>query len=88
MSKCQFILISFLSDQQCGFWKGYSTQHCLLNLLEKWKNSVDKGKSFGALFTDLSKAFDCLNHELLTAKRNAYGFTLPALRLIHDYLSN
>ena len=35
-----------LSDQQCGFRKGYSTQHCLLNLLEKWKNSVDKGKSF------------------------------------------
>ena len=78
----------FLSDQQCGFRKGYSTQHCLLNLLEKWKNSVDKGKSFGALLTDLSKAFDCLDHELLTAKLNAYGFTLPALRLIHDYLSN
>ena len=36
----------FLSDQQCGFRKGYSTQHCLLNLLEKWKNSVDKGKVF------------------------------------------
>ena len=78
----------FLSDQQCGFRKGYSTQYCLLNLLEKWKNSVDKGKSFGALLTDLSKAFDCLNHELLTVKLNAYGFTLPALRLIHDYLSN
>ena len=58
------------------------------NLLEKWKNSVDKGKAFGALLTDLSKAFDCLNHELLTAKLNTYGFTLPALRLIHDYLSN
>ena len=56
--------------------------------IEKWKNSVDKGKSFGALLTDLSKAFDCLDHELLTAKLNAYGFTLPALRLIHDYLSN
>ena len=63
-------------------------QYCLLNLLEKWKNSVDKGKFFGAFLTDLSKAFDCLNHELLTAKLNAYGFTLPALRLIHDYLSN
>ena len=59
-----------------------------LNLLEKWKNSVDKGKVFGALLTDLSKAFDCLDHELLTAKLNAYGFTLPALRLIHDYLLN
>ena len=59
-----------------------------MNLLEKWKNSVDKGKSFGALLTDPSKAFDCVDHELLTAKLNAYGFTLPALRLIHDYLSN
>ena len=43
---------------------------------------------FGALLTDLSKAFDCLNHELLIAKLNAYGFTLPALKLIHNYLSN
>ena len=59
-----------------------------LNFLEKWKNSVDKGKVLGALFTDLSKAFNCLDHELLTAKLNTYGFTLPALRLIHDYLSN
>ena len=59
-----------------------------MNLLEKWRNSVDKGKSFGALLTDLSKAFDCLDHELITAKLNTYGFTLPALRLIHDYLSN
>ena len=33
----------FLSDQQCGSRKGYSTQHCLLNLLEKWNNSFDKG---------------------------------------------
>ena len=57
-------------------------------MLETWKRSVDKGKVFGALLTDLSKAFDCLNHELLTAKLNAYGFSLPALRLINDYLSN
>ena len=79
---------NFLSEQQCGFRKRYSTQHCLLNLLEKWKRSVDKGKSFGALLTDLSKAFDCFDHELLTAKLNEYGFDLTALRLIYDYLSN
>ena len=36
--------------------KGYSTQYCLLNLLEKWKNPVGKGKSFGALLTDLKKS--------------------------------
>ena len=77
---------NFLSEKQCGFRKGYSTQYCLVNLLEKWKSSVDKGKTFGAF--DLSKAFDCLDHKLLTAKLNAYGFDLPALRLIHDYLTN
>ena len=43
---------------------------------------------FGALLTDLSKAFDCLDHELLIAKLNPYGFSLPALKLVHDYLSN
>ena len=79
---------STLSNQQCGFRKGLSTQQCLLVLLEKWKIFVDRGKACGALLTDLSKAFDCLNHELLIAKLNAYGLSLPALRLIHDYLSN
>ena len=57
-------------------------------MVEKWKRSIDNGKSFGALLTDLSKAFDCLDHELLIAKLNAYGFHLSALKLIHDYLSN
>ena len=50
------------SKHQCGFRKGFSTQQCLLTLLEKWKNAVDKGKTFGALLTDLSKASDLLSH--------------------------
>ena len=56
--------------------------------VENRAEPVDKGKVFGALLTDLSKAFDCLDHKLLTAKLNAYGFSLPTLRLINDYLSN
>ena len=35
---------------------------------------------------DLSKAFDCLNHELLIPKLEAYGFSRAALKLVHDYL--
>ena len=76
------------SKYQYIFRKGCSTQQCLLALLEKWKTAVDKGKVFGALLTNLSKAFDCLNQELHIAKLNAYGFTLPALKLVHDYLSD
>ena len=87
---CKIITIfvdPLLSKYQCGFRKRFSAQHCLLAMLEKWKNAVDKGKAFGALLTDLSKAFDCLPHELIIVKLNAYGFKLPALKLMHSYLS-
>ena len=77
-----------LSKYQCGFREGYSPQHCLLAMLQKGKNVVDKGKIFGALLTDLSKAFDSLSHDLLIAKLNAYGFSLPPLKLVHSYFSN
>ena len=76
------------SKYQYGFRKGFSTQQCLLALLEKWKRSIDRGKVFGALLAYLSKAFDCLNRDLLIAKLNVCGFSLPASRLIHDYLLN
>ena len=77
-----------LSIYQCGFRKGYNAQHCLMMLIEKWKESVDNGGAFGALLTDLSKAFDCICHELLIAKLDAYGFDKKSLTLIYSYLSN
>ena len=57
-------------------------------MLEKWKNVVDKGKCFGALLTDLSKAFDYLSHQQLLSKLHSYGFDLLALKRIQSYLSN
>ena len=60
----------------------------MISLIEKWKKSVDNGGAFGALLTDLSKAFDCLPHELLIAKLDAYGFDKISAKLIHSYLSN
>ena len=79
---------NFLSKFQCGFRKGYSTQQCVIALIEKWKSATDKRKSFGALLTDLSKIFDCLPHELLIAKLHGYGFSLAALRLVRSCLCN
>ena len=81
-------MFEFLSKYQCGFRKGYGTQHCLLAMLEKWKSTVNIEKSFGALLADLSEAVDCLSHELLLAKLQIYGFSIVALRLIHSYLKN
>ena len=77
-----------LSKFQCGFRKGFCTQHCLRLMLEKWKRAVDNNKVFGALLTDLSKAFDWISHDLLIAKLNAYGLSLYALKLVHSYLQS
>ena len=55
-------------------------------MTEKWKKkTVDNGGVFGALLTDLSKAFDCIPHDLIIAKLEAYGFHIDALKLIHNY---
>ena len=55
---------NIFSKYQCRFRKGVSTQQSLLAVLEKWKRSVDNSKMFGTFFTNLSKDFDCLDHEL------------------------
>ena len=56
-------------------------------MTEIWRKSLDKGGAFGALLTDLSKAFDCLSHELLVTKLHAYGVDIPSLKLLHSYLT-
>ena len=53
-------------------------------MLKTWERSADKAKVFDAFLTNLLKAFYCIGHELPTVKRNAYGFSLPALRLINE----
>ena len=79
---------SNLSKYQCGFRKNLSSQHCILLMVEKWKLSLDKGGYAGTILTDLSKAFDCLDHELLLAKLDAYKFDFNSIKLIYSYLTN
>ena len=76
--------INKLSRYQSGFRKGFGTQHCLLLMIEKLRKIRDnKG-----VFTDLSKAFDCISHELLIAKLNAYRFDIKSLNFILAYFPN
>ena len=79
---------NILFKNQCVFRKGHSSKDCLVAVIEKWKKSLDSKGSFGALLTDLSKAFDCKPHELMIAKFDAYGFDLKALIFVFNYLRN
>ena len=78
----------FLSPYLFGYRKEHSTEQCLTVMLETWKKAIDTKSKAGAILTDLSKAFDCLNHDLLIAKLEAYGFDNKALSFISDYLKN
>ena len=57
-------------------------------MIEKWKKSVDNKGTFGALLTNLSKAFDCIPHELLIAKLSANGLDFKSLKFIYSYINN
>ena len=76
-----------LSRYQIGFRKGQSTQQCLFIMIEKWRQSLDKGVHYGALLTDLSKAFYYLSYDIVIAKLHACGSDILALRLLHYYLT-
>ena len=78
----------FLSKFLCGFRKGYSCQYALLNMIRKWQASLNKSGIVGAVLMDLSKAFDCLPHDLLIAKLHAYGLGKQSLDLFYSYLCN
>ena len=54
-------------------------------MFEKWKKVLDNGGSCSALWVDLSKVFDCIVHDLLLAKLNAYGFDYNSLKLINCF---
>ena len=56
-------------------------------MTEKWRQCLDKKGISGALLTDLSKAFDCLLHDLLISKLAAYVFLYHSLVFIQSYLS-
>ena len=79
---------SFLSIFIAAYRKKYSTNNVLIRLIENWKLHLDNKEFVGAVLMDLSKAFDCVPHDLLIAKMHAYGFDLDTLVLFFSYMKN
>lgn len=78
----------FLSDNQHGFRKKHSTNSAILSLIEYIRKNNDLGYHVLALFLDLNKAFDTVNHKLLIQKLEKIGIKDLELNLFKSYLSN
>ena len=68
------------SKFQCRFRKGFNAQHCLLLVIEKWREVLDNDGETAAVLTDLSKTFGYINHNLLIA--NLMRTVFKKVRLI------
>ena len=79
---------TFLNKLLCGFRKAHSTQHALFKLLQPWQNELDNSGLVGTILMNLSKAYDCLPHDLIIAKFEAYGLSKSSLSLLLDYLTS
>ena len=77
---------TFLSEYIAAYREHYSSNHVLIRLIENWKKALDEKFFVGAVLMDLSKAFDCIPHDLLIAKLHAYGFSEKTVTFIYSYL--
>ena len=71
-----------------AYRENYNTQHVMIRLLGEWRENLDKNYVLGGVLMDLSKAFDCIPHDLLLAKLAAYGADENLLCYIYSYLLN
>ena len=86
LEKLEPFVEKFLSKYMAAYRKKYSSNHVLIRLIETWKHNLDTNFIVGTVLMDLSKAFDCIPHDLLVAKLYAYGFGEKTLAFFYSYL--
>lgn len=77
----------FMSNQ-FGFRSGKSTTLAILNLMEHISEAFEEGHYMETMFCDLSKAFDCVSHDILLRKLKHYKLSNISLKLIKSYLTD
>ena len=60
----------------------------MLNLVNKWLKNIDQGEIVGAIFFEIEKAFDVVNHAIMLQKLELYKFDQTVLNWVSSYLTN
>ena len=79
---------NIIYNLQFGFTQQYSTSHALINITENIRKALDDGNIGCGVFVDFQKAFDTVDHQILSAKLNHYGIHGVSNDWFKFYLSN
>ncbi len=79
---------NLLHSMQFGFRRNHSTDAACCYLIENIRANLDRGGTVGAVFLDLRKAFDTVNHRVLLSKLSKYNLSMETLHWMQSYLSN
>ena len=79
---------NILSEKQFGFRPKFSTEYAILDIYEKMLKNLDSNLISCAIFLDLAKAFDTVDHDILLRKLEKYGIRGSTLKLFESYLKN
>ena len=83
-----FVDNNLLYKSQYGFRQYHSTEYAALEITDKISTQLDQGKLPLAIYLDLSKAFDTIDHSILLNKLSYYGIKGHSLNWFQSYLSN
>ena len=84
----------FLNKYNClyrkefGFQNSHSTNHALITITETVRDALDRDEYSCGVFLDFQKAFETVNHQILTGKLNHYGVRGLSLDWFTSYLTN
>ena len=78
---------NLLSNKQFGFRKGSSTTTALTSFADEVLLNMEQGKLCGAVFIDLTKAFDTVDHQIMLCKLSEIGLSETALHWFRSYLT-
>ena len=77
---------TFFSGFVAAYTVRYSFNNVLMRLIGNWRKARDENLQIGTLLMDLSKAFDCIPHDLLIAKLYAHDLSEETTTFFYSYL--
>ena len=82
------IMNNLFSPFISAYRESHNIQHVLIRFIEEWKKNLYNSYFIGTVLMDLSKAFDCIPHDLAIVKLAAYGSDKNMICYIYSYLKS